>query len=376
MNYYEDLYDINFFSGESYQAAIYDASVTIESPGSPIWKTWQSSNINKDVAKQLWQDFKESKGNYLTSKLLNGRISNADRLLLVLILCEDAYRNRDPIAFFLLNRILYTSNIQGLQLKSIKLHCAWFALSHLYSNNKNPLNSIVDNCLNYFDSDTLQRTKYTCENIKVETPVREEWARQGISFDDRKSVESFYEHTYSYILELTAANHQIETLFNYTVIIDLIKRLGVKQIFDYGAGIGTFNILANRYGIKGTYADLPSETMNYARQRFSDLRIRIPMLELDPRKYELPQDIDCVICTEVLEHVYEPEKLTKAIYESLRPKGLLIISESFDYIDGFCTHLPKHKGKGGEKFLESLRRMGFMQLNVGYNIHPSVHMKA
>ncbi|OEU83449.1 MAG: hypothetical protein BA873_00010 [Desulfobulbaceae bacterium C00003063] len=377
MNYYGDLYDINFFSGEFYQATIYDASVTIESPGSPIWKTWQSPNINEDVAKQLWQDFKERKGYHLRSKLLNGRISNADRLLLVLILCEDAYRNRDPNAFFLLNRILYTSNIQGLQLKSIKLHCAWFALSRLLiSNNKNPLNSIVDHCLNYFDSDTLQHTKYTRENIKVETPVRKEWARQGISFDNRKSVESFYAQTYSYILELTAANHQIETLFNYTVIIDLIKRLGVKQIFDYGAGIGTFNILANWYGIEGTYADLPSETMNYARQRFSDLRIRIPMLELDPREYELPQDIDCVICTEVLEHIYEPEKLTKAIYESLRPKGLLIISESFDYIDDFCTHLPKHKGKGGKKFLEFLRQMGFVQLNVSYNIHPSVHMKA
>ena len=71
MNYYEDLYDINFFSGEFYQATIYDASVTIESSGSPIWKTWQSPNINKDVAKQLWQDFKERKGYYLTSKLLN-----------------------------------------------------------------------------------------------------------------------------------------------------------------------------------------------------------------------------------------------------------------------------------------------------------------
>ena len=308
--------------------------------------------------------------------LLNARIFDADRLLLVLILCEDAYRNRDPNAFFLLNRILYTSSIQALQLKSIKLHYAWFALSHLYSNNKNPLNSIVDHCLNYFDSDTLQHIKYTRENIKVETPVREEWAKQRISFDNRKSVESFYAQTYSYILELTAANHQIETLFNYNVIIDLIKRLGVKQIFDYGAGIGTFNILACRYGIEGIYADLPSETMKYARQRFDNLGISIPMFELDPREYKLSQNIDCVICTEVLEHIYEPEKLIKVIYESLRPKGLLIISESFDYIDGFCTHLPKHKGKGGEKFLESLRRMGFVQLNVGYNIHPSIHMKA
>lgn len=376
MNYYEDLYDINFFSGEFYQATIYDASVTIESPGSPIWKTWQSPNINKDAAKQLWKDFKEREGYYLRSKLLNPRIPNTDRLLLVLILCEDAYRNRDPNAFFLLNRILYTSSIQALQLKSIKLHYAWFALSHLYSNNKNPLNSIVDHCLNYFDSDTLQHIKYTRENIKVETPVREEWAMQKIFFDNRKSVESFYAQTYSYILELTAANHQIETLFNYNVIIDLIKRLGVKQIFDYGAGIGTFNILADRYGIEGIYADLPSETMKYARQRFDNLGISIPMFELDPREYKLSQDIDCVICTEVLEHIYEPEKLTKAIYESLRPKGLLIISESFDYIDGFCTHLPKHKGKGGKKFLEFLRQMGFVQLNVGYNIHPSIHMKA
>lgn len=376
MSYYEDLCDINFFSGESYKVTSYDTSVTIEIPGSPIWETWQSPNMNKDVAKQLWQDFKERKGYYLRSKLLNAQISNADRLLLVLILCEDAYRNRDPNAFFLLNRILYTSSIQVLQLKSIKLHYAWFALSRLLtSNHKNPLNSIIDHCLNYFNRDTLQHTKYTCENIKVETPVREDWTRQGISFDNRKRVESFYEHTYSYILELTAANHQVETLFNYNVIIDLIKRLGVKQIFDYGAGIGTFLILAYRYGIEGTYADFPSETMKYARQRFDDLGISIPMIELDPGEYKLPQDIDCVICTEVLEHIYDPEKLTRAIYESLSPKGLLIISESFDCIDDFCTHVPEHKGKGGKKFLDFLTEMGFEQLDVGYNIHPSVHIK-
>ncbi len=374
MNYYEQLYDINFFSGDSYYVNVNNSKVKILVPGIPDWNSWESSRMNNIEAKEIWEDFKNGKTNYYESILLGKGIPEDEFVLLSLILCEDAYRNFSDKAFYLLNRILYSSRIPDIHLKSIKLQMAWRAFFTIY-NTKNPLINIVNHCLNYVNKEFPELSKCLYSDIKVEIPVQNEWDKLKYSIENKKDVEKFYKETISYILELTAANHQVETLFNYSIIIDLLKRLGVKTVFDYGAGIGTFLILANRYGMETTYADLHSETMNYAQKRLKDLNIISKFIELEYTDCIIPQDLECIICTEVMEHVFEPEKVIENFHKSLKLGGILIVSESFNYSERFCTHIPIHKGKGNQKFLDFLKDMGFKQLNIGFNIHPTIHIK-
>lgn len=216
---------------------------------------------------------------------------------------------------------------------------------------------------------------YSIEHIKVETPVREDWIQVGAQFGDRRSVLDFYRTTNSYILELTAANHQVETLFNYELILQELLRLGVTNVYDYGAGIGTFLLRASQLGLQGTYVDLDSQTMRFAKKRLRDHGIRANYRVIRNGNPGLSNNLECIVCTEVLEHVYDAECLVRAFYEALRPGGVLVVSESFDYVKEFCTHIPQYKGKGGRRFLRYLQKVGFRQIKLQFDIHPTVHVK-
>jgi 2-polyprenyl-3-methyl-5-hydroxy-6-metoxy-1,4-benzoquinol methylase len=374
MDYYEQLYDINFFSCDDYKAQKESSEITILNPGNPDWETWKSQNLSKKLAREIWNDFKKNSGNESETLLLKKTLKKNDFLLLLLILCEDAYRRFDSEAFYFLNRILYTSNNPVLRLKATKLQYAWLSLFRL-SRKKNPLKDIINHGLNYLNRRFQISQSFNIDQVKVEVPVRNDWIKQKVMYEDKESVLNFYKHTHSYILELIAANHQVETLFNYYVILDILKRLGISTCFDYGGGIGTFSLLAETFNINCIFSDIESETMSYAKERLKYLNSDVSLFLLRPDKIIIPENLECILCTEVLEHIFEPDAIIRAIYKSLRPSGILVVSESFDYIDNFCTHLPRHKGKGGANFFKYLKKIGFKQIKPIFSIHPTIHIK-
>lgn len=395
MNYYEQLYDINFFSTSSYFAKINKSSIEIEAPGTPLWSTWQGSKLSADTASKIWHESRHTFNPASWISITENTVSDSDLLLIALILCEDAYRTFNSEQFFFYNRLLYASCDEGVRLKAIKLHKAWDAVWRLsgnvcgikekfcsnldayqysqYNTEILPLQLVIDSAISYLMS--VGYKPCTCDDFKVEKPVAEDWQKQGVSSNSVTDVVDFYKTTHSYILELTAANYQVETLFNYTVIIDLLKKLGVNSVFDYGAGIGTFVELASTYGMSCAYADLNSLTMDFAKTRFNDSGYKIKTFELDPFGANLFKKFDCVVCTEVLEHIFKPDQLVREIYSHLRPGGLFVVSESFDYSEDFCSHLHFHRGKGGGVFLSFLKSIGFRQMLTEFSLHPTIHIR-
>jgi 2-polyprenyl-3-methyl-5-hydroxy-6-metoxy-1,4-benzoquinol methylase len=374
MDYYSQLYDVNFFSCDEYNVKVGTSSITIFNPGNPNWETWVSRTLNKRNAIEIWDNFNNISGNLSDLLLFNSNISEDDFYLLALILCEDSYRKFNNNLFYFLNRILYTSNNVTVRLKATKLQYAWISLFRL-SESMNPLKKIIGDGLNYLNEKWISTRKYETRDIKIEVPVREDWIHRRISIHNKDEVINFYKETCAYILELIAANHQVETLYNYYIIIEALQRLGVSNCLDYGAGIGTFLFLAEKSNMNCTYSDICSETMTYARSRAKKLNSEIKFFNLEPSHYAFPGQFDCIVCTEVLEHVFEPEALVSAIYRTLRPGDILVISESFDYTENFCTHLPWHKGKGGDFFLNYLNKIGFKKLELEHFIHPTIHIK-
>jgi SAM-dependent methyltransferase len=382
-SYYKQLYDVNFFASNEYRASVESTSVQVGSRG-PLWSEWKSDALSQDEAESLWASLRERKS---TDDLLTGLarvLSSSDRTLMTLILCEAAYRERNREVFFTLARALWSSEFPDVSLKAKKLLAAWNALRKLASGTekyRQPENFSYTNSIDQLVNEAVEfcnrndNRTYSPSDVKVEIPVREAWNREKRDINNILDVEEFYKTTYSYVLELTAANYQVETLFNYQLVLSHLCKLGVTYLFDFGAGIGTFVLLANKMGINCIYADLDSKTQNYAKEHIKRYGGQAQFITLDYYEPQLPQGVDCIVCTEVMEHICDPHGLVNKIYNTLRPGGIFVVSESFDYVEDFCTHMPQHKGKGGQKFLDFLSQKGFTRLQLPFDIHPTVHVK-
>jgi hypothetical protein len=377
--YYKNLYDINFFSGDEYLNTIDDISVKTTIPGKVKWDTWNSQNVKSKQAETL---FLEAVDLSDIRRLENIRdIFPKEYFILMLLISEHAYRSDDENLLIKCYEILKDSDYKYIRLKAEKLMLSFKALK-LLLNQMNFGDNINGQCqlleLQQHALDFLTKKLgilYNLNDFKVELPVLKDWKSRNMNFDDPSRLEEFYKTTDSYVLELIAANNQVETLFNYSIAIKKLLELGITNIYDYAGGIGTFSILSVLNGINVTFSELNSITGDYAIQRINDsgLAIKTEILEYD--KPDLPDNMQCIVCTEVLEHIYEPEELIKYFYSKLEQNGILVVSESFDYIEKFCTHLPNHKGKGGINFINFMNMIGFKQVVLNYNIHPIIFIK-
>ncbi len=378
-NYYKNLYDINFFSEEQYQNKLQNVYIQIINPGYVQWETWRNGQLGIEEAKSFYKentlDFNKGNNLHLQFEKYPEEVA-----VLVLLICEDAYRTDNERLFTECYSMLSKSSFQNIRLKAMKLHKAFYALKLLSENLKYdtgfPLTRIEklhNHALSFINKSF--GNKFSKANLKVETPVLKDWEKRKMDFLDIRRVEDFYKTTPSYVLELIAANHQVETLFNYSLVIDKLKELGVQHLYDYAGGIGTFVLLAKLRGVEVTFSELDSITRGYAIQRIEDLRDDISSDIIEYDSPDLNSNQNCIVCTEVLEHIYEPENLVEYFYTKLINEGILVVSESFDYTDNFCTHIPKHKGKGGKTFIKYMKKVGFEFIPLKYQTHPLVFRK-
>ena len=201
--------------------------------------------------------------------------------------------------------------------------------------------------------------KAVVKKMLVEVPVAESWKEINPNPSNKEEVDNFYMITDSYIYELMAANHIVQTLYSFYVLTQKLRDLNITNMLDYGGGAGTLSILFSELGYDVTYADLPGKTFDFAKWRFSNRSLKIPLINL---KKEEISSYDCIICTEVFEHLVNPLSLLKKFKSNLKKNQFLVISESCEYVEDFCSHLDDNKKYGGEKFIELLKDYGFEQI--------------
>jgi 2-polyprenyl-3-methyl-5-hydroxy-6-metoxy-1,4-benzoquinol methylase len=131
-------------------------------------------------------------------------------------------------------------------------------------------------------------------------------------------------------------------------------------VLDFGAGIGSQLVPLLEKGCTCTHVDVGGVMMDYAGWRYRQILpargptgghtdiwsmngvTMIPLRDdyMERGVYHLRgKQFDVVICTEVIEHVTEPEKLVAMLAGFLRPGGLLVATVSFDDGDGM---VPMH----------------------------------
>lgn len=212
------------------------------------------------------------------------------------------------------------------------------------------------------------------EMMLVEIPVERDWKRRGINKKSEESVLGFYRETESYIFELMAANNLVQTLYNYIVTLRKMKNLGIASFLDYGAGIGTFVILGIESGFKVQHMDLHSKTTDFAEWRYRERGLNVPILFARGDHSDVRGD-NAIVCTEVIEHVFEPLKLLDAFREAVPVGGHVIVSESCDYTEQFVSHLETNKWLGGSKFDDEMKGRGFEEVLPEPRVHPRVFMR-
>jgi 2-polyprenyl-3-methyl-5-hydroxy-6-metoxy-1,4-benzoquinol methylase len=191
------------------------------------------------------------------------------------------------------------------------------------------------------------------KEMMVEKPVNKSWNKLQPNPLSESDVNNFYIVTDSYIYELMAANHIIQTLYSFYILVQKIKTLNINTIIDYGAGAGTLCILFKKLGYNVIYADLKGKTFDYAKWRFKQRNLKIPLINLS-REDINNLEFDCILSTEVIEHVVNPKNLVEKFSSVLKSKQILIVSESCEYTKDFSSHLEQNKKLGGDNFIRLL----------------------
>lgn len=98
-----------------------------------------------------------------------------------------------------------------------------------------------------------------------------------------------------------------------------------STVLDIGCGNGIITRAVGAAGFNVTGIDVSEESIANARasNNFPNVDFKVVAageLKIEPGKY------DAIICSEVLEHLHQPEDLLKIIYGSLKDDGVLIVT--------------------------------------------------
>lgn len=148
-------------------------------------------------------------------------------------------------------------------------------------------------------------------------------------------AEKFYPGLHAADKEYSAGEYHMESLLGLGVVRDLAKDFGGHgmHLLDVGCGKGLFlrdfaNALRQRWGVKQVQAagvDLVRSPGNYFSEVCDDFQFVEQNLDGKPLPFK-DQSFDFVCCNQVLEHVFETEKLVREFRRVIQPHGLCVIS--------------------------------------------------
>jgi 2-polyprenyl-3-methyl-5-hydroxy-6-metoxy-1,4-benzoquinol methylase len=152
----------------------------------------------------------------------------------------------------------------------------------------------------------LDETRDQVENqIRNNTGMKEEWEAwegSGKMTDDR--IKQFYKQTRNYIFDLGGWHlWDLEKRKSDLAMVDELKKAGVKNVLDFGGGVGFNAILLARGGLDVTLADLDSVTLNFAKYRAEKNGVKLKLWKSDVEAMPPDKKYDAILCLDVLEHL-------------------------------------------------------------------------
>ena len=180
---------------------------------------------------------------------------------------------------------------------------------------------------------------------------------KNISADWKKYQLGIYEKSRAYAFKI-AMDADIGSTVNLFKMIE--KHFKQGRLLDYGAGSGNCNIVASG----GAYADVQGVITDMAQQRFTRRGLAVDIIPLKVDKLpRISGKFDFVVCSEVLEHIQNPEETMVFLCNLINPKGKLLLTYSFGENPEEVTHLKVHTRNKGRQILKLVRGLGFKMVD-------------
>lgn len=128
-------------------------------------------------------------------------------------------------------------------------------------------------------------------------------------------------------------------------VIRILKKLGVSSVLDVGCGNGALCGMLHREGLHVVGAEYDRDGYDIARHTYPSIKFYHIGVYDAPDKIldERGKAFDCVVSTEVVEHLYSPQYLPIFAAQLLRPKGYLVLSTPYHgYLKNLALSLFDH----------------------------------
>jgi len=150
---------------------------------------------------------------------------------------------------------------------------------------------------------------------------------------------------------------------------EVVKRVEGENILDVGCGSGTIVKMLLTKGKKVTGVDVGKKFVDYCQSTYKSAIF----CEADAQCLPFPSKcFDTLVCSEVMEHLENPEKALKEFHRVLRPKGKLIvttpnISLVWAFVEAIWTRIRRKMLETKHKSF-TRRRLKFLLDRTGFRI--------
>jgi len=97
------------------------------------------------------------------------------------------------------------------------------------------------------------------------------------------------------------------------------------SVLDVGCGNGIITRSLGKAGFKVNGIDISNKAIEKAKASNDLPNVNFNVISAEELAIS-QQKYDCVICSEVLEHLYQPQDLLKILYQSLEENGILVVT--------------------------------------------------
>lgn len=198
--------------------------------------------------------------------------------------------------------------------------------------------------------------------------LAEEWNNRNPQTPD--DIINFYKETENYIFDLAAWHRKPGRIYQTVSAINICKQNRIRKVLDFGCGIGQDGILFANSGFDVTLSDLPGRTFDFAKWRVERRGLIIKLVNSN----ELKEKYECILCFDVLEHVWEPKEIIKYLHGHLLDNGILLVTAHFYYSEIHPMHLRQNVKYMGPEFIKMMTESGFRP-EPSWNSVPLVFRK-
>ena len=170
------------------------------------------------------------------------------------------------------------------------------------------------------------------------------------------SIKALYEYDQLEIFQPITRkmrHYQLPYLNRREMVLTFFKKncSHVKSVIDVGAAQGNFSLSLAEEGYRVTWNDIRFEIVDYVKEKYEFGEINF----LTGNIFDLDSEnkFDCVLITEIIEHVAHPDLFLARCKELLSPQGLIIMTTPNGKY--FRNKLPKFSECSDPSFYESIQ---------------------